>query len=90
MAQPSFKPATEEEMITFLTQQGYTNIRAVEGGFVGLVRLIYTTGLCIGIDAWGYEGRYCYGDRFLAERACNAMKSIDDEPLPSYVAKRIK
>jgi hypothetical protein len=90
MPQTTFKPKTDDEMIMFLTAQGYGNVRKVEGGFIGLTRLIYTTGLCIDLDAWGYEERYCYGDRFLAERACNAMKRIDDEPMTGYVAKRTR
>lgn len=90
MPQTAFKPKTDEEMLAFLTTQGYRNVRKVEGGFIGLMPLIYSTGLCIGLGAWGYEERYCYGDRFLAERACNAMKSIDDDPLKGYVAKRTK
>lgn len=90
MTQTAFKPKTDDEMMAFLAMQGYSNVRKVEGGFIGLTPLIYTTGLCIGLDAWGYEERYCYGDRFLAERACNAMKSVDDEPMTGYVAKRTK
>jgi hypothetical protein len=78
----------QERMVSFLEKQGYSNVRPIEGGYVGLTRLLYTTGLCVGLDHYGYESRYCYGDRSQAERACNAMKDVDDEPMLGYVANR--
>lgn len=79
-----------DDMKSLLEANGYFNIRHVDGGWIANLRLLYTTALCIDLDEWGYESRYCYGDKFLAERACNELKSIDDEPLPGYVAKRVR
>lgn len=50
--------------------------------------LMYTRSLIIGLNEWGWERRYCYEDRPLANKACAALKTGDDEPLPGYVATR--
>ena len=73
----------------FLVEQGYSNIRFLPNGVVGLIRLLYTTGLCIGLNDVGWEERYCYPNRELAIGACNALHDMDDEPLIGYVAKRV-
>lgn len=52
------------ELQEILAKEGYTDLRYIEGrGWCGLMRFVFTTGLCIGIDAYGYYGRYCYSDR---------------------------
>lgn len=47
-------------LVEFLEENGYTNIRVIAGKYCGLCRFIYTTGLVVGLNAAGYERRYCY------------------------------
>ena len=80
-----------QELIDYLKAQGYESLRCLAGGcVVGTVDLLYTRGLCIGLNEHSWERRYCYEDRGLATNACNALSSEDDEPLPGYVATRGK
>lgn len=62
-----------------LTKEGYTDLRYIEGrGWCGLMRFVFTTGLCIGIDAYGYYGRYCYSDRLDALSNLHEWDGKDD------------
>lgn len=80
---------TTEDLLGWLTECGYSNLRVLpDDTIVGTHDLIYTRGLCIGLDAWGYEDRYCYPDRQRATEACNALTSGDDKPIEGYVAER--
>jgi hypothetical protein len=84
--EPSGKQA--DELRVFLEEQRYFNVRYIDGGYIGLIRLLYTTALCIDLHRYGYETRFCYQDRARAVDACNALQSIDDLPLPGYIARR--
>jgi len=51
----------DEQFRAFLIKDGYTHIRRLDDGtWVGLVSLLFTTGLCIGLDRFGWERRYDY------------------------------
>jgi len=43
-----------------LAGHGYTNLRKVNGLVCGIMRFIYTVGVCYGLDETGYVGRYCF------------------------------
>lgn len=80
-----------QELIEHLKVDGYTNLRQLaDGCIVGTIDLMYTRGVCIGLNEWSWERRYCYQDRGMATVACNALMSEDDEPLAGYVAMRSK
>lgn len=79
---------TDPELKVFLEEQ-YTNVRQLEdGSWVCTHDLMFTRSLIIGLNEWGWERRYCYEDRSLADEACKALKTGDDQPLPGYVASR--
>lgn len=45
----------------FLMEQGYTYVRQMKNGeWIGCMRMLYTVGLFIGLDEYGYRVRYCY------------------------------
>lgn len=47
----------EEELVA----HGYLNLRQIEGwGWCGVLRFMYTHGVCIGLDETGYGGRFCF------------------------------
>jgi hypothetical protein len=47
-------------LLDYLQSQGYSCITNVGGKVCGLKRFIFTTGLVVGLDMFGYEGRYCF------------------------------
>lgn len=47
----------EEHMFT---EHGYTQLRHINGMACGVMRFIYTCGVCFGLDDTGYVGRYCF------------------------------
>lgn len=69
-----------KEQIEYYYLQGYTCITKINGKICGLKRFIYTTGLVVGLDPIGYQGRYCY--HTLAE-ATEALLIWDGEGHPS-------
>ena len=79
---------TESKLLEELSVD-YQNIRVLDDGtIIGTHRLMFTHALHIGLNACGWERRYCYPSEKLAIEACNELKSMDDEPLLGYVAKR--
>ena len=82
----------EDQLIAFIIDQGcgtYASVhRLPDGTIVGTADLLYTRAVLMDLDACGYGRRYCYRDRELATRACLALQSGDDEPLPGFVSRR--
>jgi len=74
-------PSDPESFVRFLKDNGHTDIRILEdGSFAALYQLLFTTALHTGLDAFGFEYRYCYEDpdRALSELA--KLTSSDDVP----------
>lgn len=64
-----------------LVHEDYFGFKYIEGkGLCGLRRFLYTTGLCIGLTRWSFEGRYCFEN--LAD-AREALDKWDGEGDPS-------
>ena len=58
-----------------LEKEGYFDLKVIPGkGICGLLRMIFTVGLVIGITDYGYYGRYCY--KHLSD-AKEALKNWD-------------
>jgi hypothetical protein len=70
-------------------ENGYLFVRKLDDGtWVGLTRMIYTWGLCVGLSQGdGYERRYCYEDQLLAINEIQRMKSSEDIP-SGWIARR--
>jgi hypothetical protein len=51
------------ELEKALTEDGYTHLREINGLICGLYRYIFTIGLVVGLDEYGYKYRYCYENR---------------------------
>lgn len=62
-------------------EEGYENVKLVKIKGVpticGLFRFAFTTGLVIGIDSYGYFGRYCFNTR---AEASNVLKHLESVP----------
>lgn len=48
------------ELEKYLNEQGYFNLKVVDGKICGLMKFMYTIGLVVNIKEWDYEYRYCY------------------------------
>lgn len=80
---------TEQELAKYLEEvENYQNVRILPDGIIGITKLIFSWGLCVDMNKHSYEKRFCYTKKEEAIAACNAMNSVDDEPLPGYIAKR--
>ena len=67
----------------FLIEQGYFEVRQVEGrGYCALMRMMFTIGLFVGMDKYGYLGRYCYPDLRSALDAMREWDGMNDPPGP--------
>jgi hypothetical protein len=69
------------DLTTFLQTQGYRAIKMLNTGeLAALHDEIYTTGLCIGLDEFGYRTRYCYETHHEAEEALAIWDGNGDPP----------
>lgn len=65
-----YKAVTEPEVFSLvegshmkelLEKNGYTYVRQMKNGeWVGIAPMLYTWGLFVGMDEFGYKRRYCY------------------------------
>ena len=56
-----WKAQDEMRMILALSREGYRGVRRLPSGdYAGVLRMFYTAGLFVGLDASGYKTRYCY------------------------------
>lgn len=61
----------------------YTSVRRLPSGeLAGLSKMVYTTGLVVGLDHAGYRGRYCYASASEAEAALAAWNGKGDPSGP--------
>lgn len=68
-----------EELKNYLDSEGYTHLRVIPNlGICGLYRFMFTVGLVIEIDEYGYKGRYCYNRAFEASKALEEYDGIGD------------
>lgn len=59
---------------------GYARLRFVpDRGVCGILRFIYTVGVCYGLDETGYAGRFCFDT---AQNAALFLQNWDGETLP--------
>ncbi len=51
----------DDKLKKCLDENGYLSVRELPNGKVaGIQQFIYTWGLCIGLDMYGIESRFCY------------------------------
>lgn len=62
---------------------GYERVRVLPNGeTAGLLRMIFTVGLVVGLDEFGYRTRFCYPDFNDAAAALESWDGIGDPPGP--------
>ncbi len=80
---------TNEELIRIMeAENGYLAIRELPDGTVAAkVELMYTRAIILGCDYAGYESRFCFEDKALADKRFEELQSCDDEPA-GFIARR--
>ena len=74
----------------FFEEMGYASVRQLDDGtWIGLIQLLFTTGLCIGLDEFSWRRRYCYDDKIKLIDAYNKIEKGTDIPI-GWIAKRPK
>lgn len=69
-------------------REDYSFVRVLpDGSIAGIDRLLFTTGLFLGITRTGYERRFCFADHERALIELFKLQSEDDEPT-GWVARR--
>lgn len=67
----------------------FFNVRVLpDGTVIANIRLLFTTALCVGVNAHGWVSRYCYEDPLLAMLAADTLQAEEDKPLAGYIATR--
>lgn len=74
---------TDEEFVAIMRSCGYISVRKLPGDiWIGVTRMIYTAGLCVGLTIDGYSGRYCYPTLMDAADAAKVWDGNGDPPGP--------
>ena len=72
-----------ETLVAKLNAQGYKHVLKLPGGMLAAVHdQLFTTGLVVGLDSFGYQRRYCYEKRQDAVDALMAWDGQGDPPGP--------
>jgi len=89
MRLPSFPNDWDDEKITqFLISNEYHSIRKLpDGTWAAITRLLYTAGLCVGLDAFGWAARYCFDDTSKAVCELYKIQSLTEVP-SGFIAQR--
>lgn len=67
----------------FFLELGYVAVRQLpDGRWIGVQKFLYTTGLCVGLDEFGYAHRYCYARTMDALLDAVNWDGTDDPPGP--------
>lgn len=68
-------------LIEELKSNGYFEFREISNrGLCCLNNFMFTTGIIIGLDMFGYYGRYCYSDPIDAFKSYISWDGIGDPP----------
>lgn len=71
---------TDADLIAYLESQGYRHIRKLPSGeWAGVLKMLYTTGLYLGLDRYSWRTRFCY--ETFAE-AATALEAWDGKGWP--------
>jgi hypothetical protein len=75
------------DLIEWLRPQ-YRDIRTLDDGtIVATVDLMFTRAICIDLTRTGYDKRFCFDDRALADAEFAKLQTGDDEPA-GFIARR--
>jgi len=74
----------------FLEEQGYIGVRQCSNGvWIGVSQQLYTCALCVGLDEFGYDRRYCYEYSVQAIKAAQEY-SGEGDPSGMWIKRKGK
>jgi hypothetical protein len=69
-------------------ENSYERCKKLEdGSYATLLKLMYTTAICLDVTDSGYDARFCFEDRSKALEEFDKLKSCDDVP-EGWIARR--
>lgn len=72
----------------YLEEQGYAGVRQCQNGvWIGISAQIYTFGLCVGLDEFGYRVRYCY-ENWMDVWYANRSYSGEGDPSGPWIKRK--
>lgn len=81
--------AETEELVQWLKNQ-YRDAKVLPDGSIAcLCDLLYTRAIMLGCDRYGFERRFCFEDRKLANRRYEELQSENDIP-QGFTASRMR
>lgn len=79
---------SSDDLLAFLQTQGYQNLRLLDDGTIGgMLQLLYTKAIVLGLERGGWEYRYCFEEAARADLEFAKLKAVDEEP-SGWVARR--
>ena len=72
----------DKEGMKALYAEGYCSLREIDGTLCGVMRMLFTTGLFVGLSATAWERRYCYEQFDDAVEALHHWDGKGDPPGP--------
>lgn len=77
-----------EKLKEYLEKEGYFDIKVINGVYCGLYRFIFTTGLVVGLDFYGYNHRYCYNTNAEAKEALSKYVDTNEHPPGNWLKRK--
>jgi hypothetical protein len=69
----------DETLKKFLEWNGYSDLRVLpDGRIVGIMKMLFTFGLFVDLNAVGYNHRYCYENYDEAKTDCDSWDGTGD------------
>lgn len=77
---PNPPPRDIAGLLAWLEQQ-YDRVRQLpDGSIAAMSGLMFTTGVYLGVNRWGFERRYCFASADRARAVFDGLQSEEDEP----------
>ncbi len=81
-------PDQQDDFTRDLLDMGYSAAKRLpDGSYAALCRLITTNAICLGVDATGWERRFCYQDTAQCLHEWTALQTRADTPA-GWIARR--
>lgn len=71
-----------------LFDEGYMYLKEISGKVCGIMPFLFTWGLVVGLDEFGYSHRFCYDSRSDAVEAIGEYTSLDTDPPGNWIKEK--
>jgi hypothetical protein len=77
-----------DEHEAFYTDMGYKSPVKIHGKVVAIQQFIFTYGIVVGLDEWGYSHRYCYPNIHEAAAGLITWSLTGSEEPTGYIKRK--